>query len=571
MTEESYIATKVNLETLFTSPERYIVPPNNRDYAWTKNNEIQDFWDDLKESMKKSSQHFFGTMFFVRTNDEKKFEVLDGQQRLATVTILLSVIRDIFHDIDDIREKATKDYITGKTDLKSLTETMRLKLNIRNQEFFSDCIQSSLGSKERKNFNEYHIGQKLEDTNELIKDAYAFFYDKLNEEIKNKDKKQKSDYLADVADHVLKKFAVIKTVVSEYDEAYELFEAINFRGLELSISDLFKNYVIGKTPKDKKDFIIAKWNELATLLDDTSVKDFLRQYWASKIGNVTVKELYREVKKYLKDKDIVSFVKELRDEAELYNALLNPKSEYWNKGNKVNEKITNLLDDIKTLNIKQCFPLLLSCKDNLDDEKFKDILQICINFSFRYITIAGFNNKILEKLYSDLAIKVRKKEITNASEISKELHKKYVNDEQFLALFQNKDIRNTKVAKYILMEIETRLNPLIQSDKETIPKTITLEHILPKSPDREWITYMQTNNIEKEELLNKIGNLTLLTEPMNRGICNKDFTTKKKNCYNNSTLKINESLKSIKEWNDKEINTRQKWLGETAREIWKIS
>lgn len=256
----------------------------------------------------------------------------------------------------------------------------------------------------------------------------------------------------------------------------------------------------------------------------------------------------------------------MREEAEIYSALYNPQSDYWKGRPPV---IPDLLDTVRTLNIRQCFPLLLSGENTLEDKDFVKLLEICINFSFRFITIAGLNNKTLEKLYSDISIEVRRtNDKSEAIEhILSRLKREYIDDEKFLNDFTNKEIKVNKVAKYILKRIEEES---FHDDKEKVNKAITLEHILPENPNEEWEHYLKQKKLEKDQLVSRIGNMTLLTEKMNSTAQSKFFTKKRDNYYQYSKLHINEPLKSVTDWTDVEIKDRQAWLGEKAIKLWKL-
>ena len=176
-------------------------------------------------------------------------------------------------------------------------------------------------------------------------------------------------------------------------------------------------------------------------------------------------------------------------------------------------------------------------------------------------------NKVLERLFSDIAIGIRKGEIGNSSQVREKLLKEYIPDDTFRLSFSEKDIKTIKVATYILKKIEESLDPL----QEKISTKITLEHILPRNPDKAWINYLRRNNMEKDEWVYRIGNLTLLLGKVNKKALNSFFTIKRDEFYKKMTrLKINEDLKSIKNWTDVEINERQNRLAEQAVKVWKI-
>lgn len=380
------------------------------------NDQVAAFWNDLKVSIKKDRNHFFGTVILKRTDDEDMFEILDGQQRLSIVTILLAVIRDKLYDIGDVaRSTVIQNSISILTDEKTLQPVDRLKLNLRNREFFSDYIQRHKSDKNRKSFD----GVKLERTNKLIQDAYEYFEKEINQETEKMNKDEKIEHLTDLSCHVKKRFGLIKTAVKTTAEAYTLFMPLNFRGLELSVADLFKNHIIGEAPKEKRDDAIKIWNDIASILDDAGVVNFLRHFWLSKIDNVGESELYDVFLQYMEEKkmDVITFVKELRDEAEIYSSLYNPNSDYWKGKNEIRE----LLEDVRTLNIKHAFPLLLAGKNKFSDRDFAKLVDSCIKFSFRFITIGGLNSKNLERLYSAIAIDVRNNKIKDIKSIIEQL------------------------------------------------------------------------------------------------------------------------------------------------------
>lgn len=563
MAEDSFKSEYKKIDMLLSSSLRYQVPPYQRDFSWESNDQIVDFWSDLNESMKRNKDHFFGNILLRKTENEDMFDILDGQQRLVTVTILLAVIRDELYKIGDAdRSNIIQQSIAITTDETTLKPIERLKLNLRNKAFFLDFVQLHKSDPQRKSFES---SENLMTTNKLIMDAYNYLQKEIEKELDSlSTRDEKTKFLTSVSSHLKKRFGLIETRVGSTAEAYRLFMPLNFRGLELSVADLFKSYIIEESPPEKREDVITIWNEIADLLDEAGLVNFLRHYWASKIDNVGEKDLYDEFVDYIDTQniDVVTFVKKLREEAEIYSALLNSQSDYW-KGK--DKRIPELLEEVRTLNIRQCFPLLLSGRKKFDDKNFRKLLETCINFSFRFITIGGLNNKLLESLYSNTAIEVSKDKIKDIDSIVKILKKEYIKDEDFLTLFIRKQIKINKIARYILQKIEDSF-----SDKEKVYKIITLEHVLPDNPDKEWEAYLKAKKLEKDELVDKIGNMTLLTEKMNSNAQNKFFTKKRDEYYKKSILKINENLKNINEWTDKEIKERQAWLGEIAIKLWKL-
>lgn len=566
MVESDFKSDYKSIEALFSSSLKYRVPPYQRDFSWESNDQIVEFWSDLEESLQSNKEHFFGNILLRKTGTDDLFDILDGQQRIATVTILLAVIRDKLNEIGDPeRSRIVQQSIAVITDVRTLTPVPRLTLNLRNKEFFFDYVQRD--DNERKFFSR-SAKLQLPNTNRLIMQAYSFFEEELEKKLENLlTKEAKTGFLANLSYHTIRNLAVIETRVRSTAEAYRLFMPLNSRGLELSVADLFKSHIIEESSIERKEDVIAIWNEIAVLLDDTGLVNFLRHYWASRIATVAEKDLYDEFVKSLKTekRDLVRFAKELREEAELYNALSTPLSDYWSGRSR---EISPLLEEIKALNIKQCFPLLLIGRRKFGDRDFVKLLQSCINFSFRFVTISGLNTKNVERLYGRISIELCNGKISGVESIVAQLKKEYVNDEQFLLNFKKKEITINKVARYILTKIEDFLSKENGLPEKVLP--LTLEHILPDCPDGECEIYLKEKKIDKDEFVSRIGNMTLLIEKMNSTAKSKSFT-KKRDCYfQKSSLKINEPLKGLTEWSDKEIEQRQAWLGDIAAKIWKL-
>ena len=203
-------------------------------------------------------------------------------------------------------------------------------------------------------------------------------------------------------------------------------------------------------------------------------------------------------------------------------------------------------------------------------QEFNNFVKILISFVVRYVTIGDRDNKVLEKLFSDIAIGMRKGELLTLADIKSKLISEYVDDESFIQNFSNARIKVTNVAKYLLQEIENHIG----KKHEKYDKTINVEHFLPKKPNEEWKTYIKANNFEPEMFVDRLGNMTLLLGKVNQKNRNEFFTEKSKCLFNNANqtdLRINESFKNLKSWTDKDIEIRQKWLAKQAVGVWKIN
>jgi len=309
---------------------------------------------------------------------------------------------------------------------------------------------------------------------------------------------------------------------------------------------------------DAKD----KWDEIINILGNINLNNFLRHYWLSKYGVVNQTYLMNELEKKVNTKKAVfDFLDEIKSEAEVYESIFTKSNEMWRS------EVVDLIDDLFVISKNIVLPLLLGALQNLPEKDHKRFLELCISFMFRYLAIAERESKELESLFSKMSIEIRNGRLKIFSDIKERLLKIHVDDETFRSIFMNKDIRTVKIAKYILRKIEVSLDPT----QEKFSERITLEHILPKNPDSEWKEYIKENGIKKDEIIDKIGNMTLLMGSANKQAQNKFFIEKRNNFYRKMTkLKINEDLANIQTWKEADVMKRQEFFADKAIKIWPI-
>lgn len=545
---------KTTVEDLLSKKDvKYSVSFFQRDYSWGKD-EWSKFFDDILDSLREKRKHFFGFMTFYRVGDDNEIQIIEGQQRLATVTILTAVIRDIFYKQEDDSWKETDRELIKNKDMYTKEFFFKLGLSDINGEFFREHIQKE-GNPEEK-INEMRKEKKLKFSNRLIKDCYFYFHERLKNE----------NLLLEIQRQATRGFIVITTEVKNLRSAYILFQTLNDRGLDLTLSDLLKTHLLQKASDYWKD-LKKDWDYISNLPSIENMNVFLRHYWLSAKGIVKEEELFDKFSEEIRDREEASrFLRELKKEAGIYSILLDPKSSDFN-GNK--EIVELLKDELFVLSKGQIMPLLLSLFNNFSNKNIILVLRALINFIFRYLTIGEQENKELERLFSDISRKIRKKKIKSSKEVIMDLKKKYIQDKTFKELFRTKQIKHNKRAVYILEKIEQFLS----TQKEKFYTDITLEHILPSSPDEDCKNYMKKNKFwdDREEWIYRLGNLTLLLQKPNKKAQNKSPIFKSKQIYNKETkLKINEDLKNIRRWTPKEIEKRQEKLADYAAKIWKL-
>lgn len=230
-----------------------------------------------------------------------------------------------------------------------------------------------------------------------------------------------------------------------------------------------------------------------------------------------------------------------------------------------------MLEELNILGVEQAYILLLSLYQKFNNQpiSFNRLLRNIVSFTFRYNTVCGANPNQLERLYSNIAIKARKGEI-DENKIIEEIKEISPSPETFLNSFNQLEVKKGKIARYVLLKIN---NYLIKNkgEKETTTdiNKVNLEHIIPKKLDQDWKKFFEENTINGENLVHKIGNMTLLLSEYNNKISNK-FFNKKQQMYKKSKLPLNDDLKEYQQFGSNEVDKRQQWLAEIAEKLWSI-
>lgn len=535
----------------------YKVPQYQRDYSW-KVEQWDDLWTDISK-LKEDDKHYMGSLVMIEGETHKEFDVVDGQQRITTLTLfalagihcLRVLANNETKDKNEDRIKILKDRFIGSIDPGSLSYTSKLKLNAENEDFYETYLI------EEKTHNN---PQKLSDSNKLILEAFEYFKKKISEKFDKKDDgKAIADFLMkEVGDRLI--FTRIK--VADDINAYMIFETLNTRGLQLSHTDLLKNYLFSQVSgaTDIKN-VGVKWNEILEMVDHNHFPTFLRYYMMAVSGDYIRKtELYRIItKRFHTKKDVFRLLNDLLKYAELYEALEDPDHVYWVECSKTKAAIKEL----KLLGVHQHYPVVLATYFQFSKQKdeFRKLLELLVVISFRYLTIGEKNPSSLESAYTQVLKKIITEDPTRARSLFSALKDVYIGDEDFITYFSMRDRKTAgkamQITKYILCKIEGYLR------KEPIDSKVdtgTIEHILPKNAAE--------SPKNGENLIDRLGNLLLLEKKLNKEARSSPFFDKKM-IYQKSHYELPKKLLSYNEWTAEKIEERQKKLAEYAVEIWR--
>jgi len=553
----------VTFRELLGNGKKYKVPVYQRDYSW-KEEHWEELWLDIKALVNSADIHYLGSIVLQNGNREKKiYTIIDGQQRLATLSILIlaavKVIQKFIDDgIDVDANKQRKEIIIngflGSKDAVSLTYASKLALNETNDNFYQTYLLQFRSSPKTPN-----------DSNGLLFKAFVYFASKLADDEKiSKNGESVAKFIESV---VADKLIFIQITVDNELSAYTVFETLNARGMELSATDLLKNYLFSLVKSDEDiKHIKQQWHDIAEVVGIKKLPQFLRYYLNSRQTLVRKDRLFKELKlRVNQSSGVFELLAELGKYARIYAASDDEESELWIHDN----DIKSLIQEIALYDSEQHKPLLMNAYLYFSEAEFIKVLRIVRAIVFRYTVISGKNTNSLEEAYNKSAVKLYKQEIKNASGIMNELRGVYIGDEDFknafsMIKFDTASSKIKKLVRYILFSLENQKH---NKSYPTDSSDVTIEHILPENPSQEWV---ETFDQEKHDTcLYRLGNLTLLEEAKNRNnAANKPFS-EKKNIYQTSQYGITSELLRYSEWTERQIRERQRRLAETAATIWK--
>lgn len=555
--------TKVE-DFLSANKVQFVIPVYQRNYDWSII-QCKQLIDDILEvgSNREMNAHFIGSIVFIHddvytSSRIKELTIIDGQQRLTTLTIIYIVLLHLAQKLnDDFSVNEIKEtYLINK--FASEDDKLKLRPTDNNSKALKYLIRGDENE-------EYHEFSK-------IIDNYNYFKDRITEE----------NYKY-VIDGLSKLMFVEISLDREKDDPQRIFESLNSTGLELSQADLIRNYILmGLNRTDQIDIYHNYWEVIEKYAKDEStnvskVSDYIRDFLTLQNKKIPNKnKVYIEFKnKYPKTNpdDLRTNLIKIKNWVFHYNKLLNPKNES-------DLDIRKQLEYISRLEINVAFPFLIKVYDDyetkiIDKKTFISILEFIQSYSWRRF-IVGLPTNALNKTFMGLYDKVVVSDYLNSiyrTLLLKSGIQRFPQNAEVVDALKVKDVYNIKSKNriYFLERLENHDNK--ERVKIENNNDITIEHIFPQNPDPNWKIELGTQdyNYIKDNYLNTISNLTLSGN--NGKLGNKIFKFKRdlKNAgYKDSRLWLNKYLANVEKWGLKEIEDRFDILSKRFLEIWSI-
>lgn len=564
-------STDQDIRTMLASGY-YRIPRFQRPYSWDREN-IQEFWDDIVRD--NPSEYFIGSMV-VYKDGKQRYGIVDGQQRLTTITILLAVLRDTLAEFafDDLAQGVhgliEKRNIDNKLEFILSTET--------SYPFFQDRIQK--WGKAVINLEPLNEEQGLQAAHAQLKLLVSGSVKSLVEDPSlSKDKTQEllQQKLVTIRDALLN-LKVIFIKLEDEDDAYVIFETLNTRGKDLSLTDLVKTHLakLIKSKNPSSDEVKIKWRQLVETIEgssaDLQTDTFIHHFWLSKYDYLPAKTLFKVLKKKITASDAQSFLDTLLQDAGLYRGIHEIAYAKWTKEEK---NISEALLALTLFRVQQQTPCVLSllreyrATKKLKKKHVEEALASIEKFHFLFTAVTSQRSSGgISGMYAALGRRLFEAKDTQAAvdvikELKQKLRDRIPSFSEFKALFQeiiytDNVTKQKKLVKYMLVTLhQASLSPTAVDYEQ-----MSIEHLAPQS-------LIGTNGYD-DSSIGQIGNLLLVSPEMNEKLKNKPFKEKRKMLVD-SGYSLSSDIKDAKDWNPDAIRVRTDRLAEDAySKVWKL-
>ncbi len=579
-------------KALFQKDIRYMVPPFQRRYVWTQEEQWEPLWNDVRntadnylEQLEKENgdrvvaeentkRHFLGAVVVQQVNvavrDIDQRKVIDGQQRLTTLQLLLDAVQFVCekHEARGVATRLSKLVTNDKDLAQNNDDIFKLWPTTNDQQAFKHAMDNNLATNDYKN--------------SLIVKAHEYF------------KSQADHWLGSGTESITDRMEALETAItgmlqtvvidlSSQDDPHIIFETLNARGTPLLESDLIKNYIISKTAQAEKENI---WGEL----DHDWWREDLRQgrllrpridalldYWLEmyKFDDVSAGEVFKTFQEIAPDKKkIEAILSELKTDLSNYR-------HFEEKPRHPVEKSFRYRAGV--MQMGAFTPALLSILAKPENARC-GALQALESFLVRRM-MRRDTTKDYNRLALDLVRELNKSNPENADKIVAQFlsrqnaeSRRWPTDEDLESALCDLPLYRLLTRgrlRLILEGIEGKLRENSHAEEQQVPKNLTIEHILPQSWETHWPLPQNINKQEacenRDRLVHTIGNLTLVTRRLNSAASNARWEHKRKTLEEHSVLLMNHNLlaehKEV-EWNEETITARSRQIAVIVANVW---
>ncbi|GAA7256489.1 DUF262 and DUF1524 domain-containing protein [Helicobacter pylori] len=523
-----------------------VIPIYQRLYSWEKE-QCKQLWDDIIKigGNDKMDGHFIGSILYVIHNAKHSDNVLliiDGQQRLTTITLLLTALRD--HLSDEVKRKEIEDRYPINSD-KDGDKKFRLILS----ESDKDTLLSLIDKNRRK----------PSDPSSKIMENFKLFEEWIN---KNTDK-------LETIFKGLDKLTIVWISLGEKDDPQLVFESMNSKGMELTQTDLIRNYIVMKTEIEKQE---GFYNKYWRAMEENFKQDkkwfdrFVRHYLTIKTREIpNINKVYVALKDYRQKEGIgiEDLLKDLQKYCGYFCRIVFKKE--------ADKDLNKALGFLVDLEMDVIYPLLLELYSDYSDgvlskDDFISIIALIESYICRR-AVCGLGTNSLNKVFPSFTKHIQKDEYFESLKAhfgSLTEKQRFPKNDEFKDCFITIDFYNFKKNRYFFERLEN-----FDRKERVYNHEYTIEHIMPQTLREEWEKDLGENFQEiHDKYLNTIGNLTLTGYNSEYG--NKSFQKKQgmEKGFKDSPLRLNQSLRDLESFGEEEIKKRANDLADLALKIW---
>ena len=554
-------STVTSVFTFLEGSKQFVIPIYQRTYEW-KREQCEVFWDDVLNigANPETKTHFFGSIVYMdpeepqNIGDVREIFVIDGQQRLATLSLLLSALSRVLQergiDIGISPKELSNLYLfndnkVGEARYKQILTTI-------DKETFISLLEEDR--------------ELPTPFSPLLERNYRFFYSQC----------KKANL--EIVYRGIERLQIVSIVLDPpQDNPQLIFETLNAKGLDLSAVDLIRNYLLMGQDRDSQTRL---YNDLWFPIEqrfrneDKHFRHFMRHYLTLKTRQIpTLRDIYKKFKLHVETAqsseklEVEKIVKEISRYSKHYCniALLHEED----------TELKACLNDLHELKADTAYPFLLKVYDCYEEGKIKKsevirTLQLVESYIFRR-AVCGLSNKFLNHIFVDILYGIDTDDENNYLENLNEAfldmpeQRRFPRDREFKLFFTTKDMFTFSRRDYMLRKLEN-----YERKERIIVNEFTVEHVMPQTLSKEWEQALGGSFRQIHEVwVNNIGNLTLTGR--NSELGNRFFKEKRDmrpEGFRYSPLYLNQTLARAEKWNQITIKARASELSERASEIW---
>lgn len=559
------------ISSIFSDKYQFRIPNYQRPYAWTKE-QAEALFDDLITAIHENNvngernQYFLGSIVIIKKEHDPKSDIVDGQQRLTTLTILLAVLKQIW--VEQGNEKGVKSvtahlYNEGD-DMLGRETGYRLSAREEDADFFRTNIQEPSGIK------------KLIANKDKLKDSLLRYRENATL-LMEKASALSEDELEELWKFLAKECSLVVISTSDLEAAYRIFSVLNNRGLDLAPIDILKAEVLGKIRTeagvDKSNQYAKKWGEIETKLgrdDFGHLLSHLRSIYAKqKAKAILLKEFQKFVTEYRENRPMQLIDDVIEPYAEVWSFVRNVDFEATEQAETINEYLSWL----NRVNFKDWVPAALVYFKHFrqQPQKLAEFFQLLERLTyFLMVTKANTNERI--ETYARLMKEI---EENVADGDLKKLPTLSLTEQQKNSFITALDSDIYLTLPQARMALVLRLESLMRAPGIKIENAISLEHVLPQNPPKgsEWLTWFPKEEV-RDIWTHRLANLVLLDTRKNATAGNDKFSKKKEVYFKGkgtaSPFVLTQDVREETEWTVSVLARRQKKLLGVLKVHWQL-